>query len=152
MRTIFHIIILSTFVEAVVLTDNFCLLNRTEGYLKMKYGLAKQCSKGVEFHSWSFSKYNALKMRFPIDSEVQNYVRKVSNILFSVVKPTPLNNVKLVAVSNEALVNVLDLNPAAKDDTTFVNFVAGNWLHPQGIYYSHRYGGHQVIILLQFKL
>ena len=86
MRSVFYII-LSTFLEAFVLTDNVCL---TEEYLRIKYETVKQCSKGVEFHSWNFSKYSALKMRFAIDSEVQNYVRKVSSVLFSAVKPTAL--------------------------------------------------------------
>ena len=85
-------------------------------------------------------------MRFPIDPEVQMYVRKVSNALFSVVKPTPLDKVKLVSVSDEALVNILNLNPNVRHNSTFVKFVAGNWLHPHGVYLAHRYGGHQVLV------
>ena len=132
------------FLGALVRSDRVCSLNSDPNIL---YDLIKQCSTGVEFCSWRLSNYSVLKMRFPIDPEVKNYVRKVTNVLFSVVDPTPLDNVKLVAVSNEALVNILNLNPNVKHNTTFVKFVAGNWLHPQGVYLAHRYGGHQVIYL-----
>lgn len=137
-------IILSAFLEVFTYCDNVCSLNITEDYLNILYKPVKQCSKGTEFSSWSFSNFSTLKTRFPIDSEIQMYVRKVSNVLFSVVKPAPLDNVKLVAVSDEALVNILNLNPSVKHDPTFVKFVAGNWVHPHGVYLAHRYGGHQV--------
>ena len=138
--------VLSTSLVTFVYSENVCLLNRVEEYLNVIYKPVNQCSKGMEFYSWSFSNCSTLKKRFPIDPEVYTYVRTVSNVLFSVVKPTPLNNVKLVAASDDVLANVLNLNPNVKADSTFVEFVAGNWLHPNGLYVSHRYGGHQVIL------
>ena len=137
---------LSMPLEAFVFSENVCLLNRAEEYLNIIYKPVNQCSKGIEFRSWSFSNCSTLKSRFPVDPEVRTYVRTVSNVLFSVVKPTPLNNVKLVAGSDDVLANILNLTPNVKADSTFVEFAAGNWLHPNGVYLSHRYGGHQVIL------
>lgn len=141
MLYIYYIVLLKFF----VLSEYISSLNITEEYLNILSKPAEQCSRGTEFHLWSFRNLSALQMRFPIDPEVQNYVREVSTVLFSVVKPTPLGNVKLAAVSNEVLATILNLNPSVKYNNTFVDFVAGNWLHPGGIYLSHRYGGHQVI-------
>lgn len=137
---------LSIPLEAFVFSENVCLQNRAEEYHNIMYNKpVDQCSKGIEFRSWRFTNCSTLNNRFPIDPEVHSYVRKVSNVLFSVVKPTPLNNVKLVAGSDDVLANILNLNPNVQVDSTFVEFVAGNWLHPNGVYLSHRYGGHQVI-------
>lgn len=140
------LVLLATFLQTFVFSCNVCSLNKSEEYLNIMYNPARQCYKGTDFYSWSLSSSSTLKMRFPIDPEVQMYVRKVSNALFSVVKPTPLDKVKLVSVSDEALVNILNLNPNVRHNSTFVKFVAGNWLHPHGVYLAHRYGGHQVLV------
>lgn len=145
MITLYLIMLIpSTFLEVYAFSDSICSLNKAEEYLSILYEPPKQCAEGTEFHSWNFSIYSTLKTRFSIDPEVRNYVRKVSNALFSVVEPTPLSNINLVAVSDEALVDILNLSPNVKHDPMFAKFVAGNWLHPQGVYLAHRYGGHQV--------
>lgn len=130
--------------NAIVLSDEACITNRKQLHASVFRNKQQQCPKGKLFHSWSFSTKSVLKARFPIDTIEQNYVRKVSNAIFSAVKPFMLSDVKLVAVSSEALINILDLDPAVKYDPVFLKFVAGNWIHPSGVYLAHRYGGHQV--------
>ncbi|XP_065919105.1 protein adenylyltransferase SelO-like [Dysidea avara] len=144
--TVLELVLLQLLVtNASLLSDETCVAINSEKYMSIinHVNELRQCPKGKFFHLWRFSANSVLRTRFPIDSIEQNYVRKVSNVIFSVVKPFMLSDIKLVAVSSEALINILDLDPAVKYDSVFLNFVAGNWIHPSGVYLSHRYGGHQ---------
>ena len=146
--TVLELVLLQLLVtNASLLSDETCVAINSEKYMSIinHVNELRQCPKGKFFHLWRFSANSVLRTRFPIDSIEQNYVRKVSNVIFSVVKPFMLSDIKLVAVSSEALINILDLDPAVKYDSVFLNFVAGNWIHPSGVYLSHRYGGHQVV-------
>ena len=145
--TVFELVFLQLLVTNATLLDE-TRLDETcvEKYISvLRNEPLPQCPKGIAvFDSWRFSANSLLRAKFPIDSIEQNYVRKVSNVIFSVVKPFVLSDIKLVAVSSEALVSILDLDPVVKYDTIFLKFAAGNWIHPSGVYLAHRYGGHQV--------
>ena len=67
-------------------------------------------------------------------------------MLFSIVNPVPLiNNVKLVAVADDVLANILDLDHSnVWKFPGFVEFVSGNYVLPSSTPMAHRYGGHQV--------
>jgi len=144
--TVFELVFLQLLVtNASLLIDETCVVNSEKYISVLRNELLPQCPKGITvFDSWRFSANSLLRVKFPIDSIEQNYLRKVSNVIFSVVKPFVLSDIKLVAVSSEALINILDLDPVVKYDTTFLKFAAGNWIHPSGVYLAHRYGGHQV--------
>jgi len=146
LSTVLELVFLQLLItNASLLGDETCMV-KSEKYVSVFRNELQQCPKGKSvFDLWRFSANSILRTRFPIDSIEQNYVRKVSNVIFSVVKPSVLSDIKLVAVSSEALTNILDLDPAVKYDTLFLNFAAGNWIHPSGVYLAHRYGGHQVV-------
>ena len=93
---------------------------------------------------WSFSDPKLADL--PLDSELNNYVRRhVPKVVFSQVTPTPLVKPrKLVAVSQDALRDILDMDPNdIKDDPNFVDFISGNNVLKNSIPIAHRYGGHQ---------
>ncbi len=79
----------------------------------------------------------------------ENYVRRhVPRCVFSAVRPTPLDRPrKVVAVSKDALRDVLDLDPAAVVDGSgapdFADFLSGNKVLEGTSPLAHRYGGHQ---------
>ena len=100
----------------------------------------------LEFSDWSFTDKSLLLQVFPVDKEARNYVRQVSGVVFSSVRPVPLKHKPhLVAISSEAMTNILDLKATSVlESPTFVEFVAGNKLLPNAVLLSHRYGGHQV--------
>lgn len=79
----------------------------------------------------------------PIDPETDgNYRRQVSGACFSKVKPTPVKNPKLVAVSLPALQH-LDLDPAQIDRLDFAEYFSGNRELPGTDPAAHCYCGHQ---------
>lgn len=98
----------------------------------------------LKFSQWSFANDTVLH-KFPVDPERKNYVRKVSNAIFSSVLPTPLNPPPiLAAIANAPLADLLDLDPCdCASSAQFVDFVGGNWVHPTATPLSHRYAGHQ---------
>ena len=98
----------------------------------------------LRFSQWSFANDTVLH-KLPVDPERKNYVRKVSNAIFSSVLPTPLNPPPtLAAIADAPLVDLLDLDPCdCASSAQFVDFVGGNWVHPTATPLSHRYGGHQ---------
>ena len=56
-----------------------------------------------------------------IDKEQRNFVREVSHVLFSSVKPTPLKNIKLAALASEVLEDILNMDPEQmKTDKEFL--------------------------------
>lgn len=96
----------------------------------------------ANFADWNLAKNQLLQQSFPIEKETRNYVRRVSDCVFSAVKPIPLkSNVQLAAVSNYVLSNILDLDPTVALTGEFVAFAGGKKLLTTSL--SHRYGGHQ---------
>ncbi|XP_063396227.1 protein adenylyltransferase SelO, mitochondrial-like [Mytilus trossulus] len=96
----------------------------------------------ANFADWNLAKKQLLQQSFPIEKETRNYVRRVSDCVFSAVKPIPLkSNVQLAAVSNSVLSNILDLDPTVALTSDFVAFAGGDKLLTTPL--SHRYGGHQ---------
>lgn len=93
-----------------------------------------------DFREWKLAKSKLQVL--PIDTDLTNHVRHVSNCLFSVVKPIPLkSNVKLVTVSPSVLSDMLDLDVSVSLTEDFVSFVGGGKLLTTPL--AHRYGGHQ---------
>jgi len=79
----------------------------------------------------------------PIDPQEEVYPRQVPGACFSKVKPTPLQNPKVVAISPSAL-ELLGLNPEdAEKDANFVEYMGGNKTIPGSDPAAHCYCGHQ---------
>ncbi|XP_070584325.1 protein adenylyltransferase SelO-like isoform X1 [Erythrolamprus reginae] len=80
----------------------------------------------------------------PIDRIQENYVREVQDCIFSVGYPTPFNSrVLLVAVSEEVLEQILDLDLSASSSDDFLQLVSGTKIILGSLPLTHRYGGHQ---------
>ena len=92
---------------------------------------------------WQFSQSKLVHL--PLDLEKQNYVRRnVRDAIFSVVIPTPLSTeLNMVSCSENALENILDMDPSIAETSDFIEFVAGNKVLSSSIPLAHRYGGHQ---------
>lgn len=78
----------------------------------------------------------------PIDPEPENFVRRVSNAVFSRVKPAAVTNPTLVAVSAPALA-LLGCGDADVADPDFVQYMSGNKVLPGADPAAHCYCGHQ---------
>ena len=86
-----------------------------------------------------------LLKEFDVDEETRNYIRQVHGVIFSKVHLVPLKyKPYLVAISQEVLTDILDLNDTVLESPAFIDFAAGNEMIPNLIMLSHRYGGHQV--------
>uniref|UniRef100_A0A8C5PYG9 Selenoprotein O n=1 Tax=Leptobrachium leishanense TaxID=445787 RepID=A0A8C5PYG9_9ANUR len=80
----------------------------------------------------------------PVDRIRTNHVRRVHNCIFSQVYPTPfVSNVQLVAVSEDVLDNLLDLDICVVKEDNFLRFVSGERIAAGFVPLAHRYGGHQ---------
>ena len=107
----------------------------------------------LEFEDWDFVDESPLKQAFPLDKETRNYERQVYGAIFSTVRPVPLKfKPDLVAVSIDALTDILDMKPSVAGSRDFVEFVAGNKILSNSVFLSHRYGGHQVSFYLFVQL
>ncbi|CAM9231154.1 unnamed protein product [Bubo scandiacus] len=97
----------------------------------------------AELRAWRLSS-GSLRDSFPVDVIQENYVRNVRNCIFSIVYPTPFKSrVRLVAVSEEILENILDLDRSVKGTSDFLQFVSGGKVMLGSVPLAHRYGGHQ---------
>ena len=99
----------------------------------------------VPFRDWSFSNKSPL-LELPIDTEKENYVRKVYNASFSRVMPTPFHSSPvLVALSRDVLEDLLDLDPCdCAQSSGFLALASGSQPQPpNSLNLAHRYGGHQ---------
>eukprot|EP01125_Pyxidicula_operculata_P011953 TRINITY_DN3916_c0_g1_i1.p1 TRINITY_DN3916_c0_g1~~TRINITY_DN3916_c0_g1_i1.p1 ORF type:complete len:310 (-),score=60.12 TRINITY_DN3916_c0_g1_i1:1173-2102(-) len=85
---------------------------------------------------------NSVLRELPIDDIEENFVREVSNATFSRVKPTPLKNPRLVALSDDAL-KLLDLDASKYQPETIARYFSGNELFPGAETAAHCYCGHQ---------
>ncbi|XP_031969868.1 uncharacterized protein LOC116446260 isoform X3 [Corvus moneduloides] len=104
-----------------------------------------QCPRrgAAELCAWALSS-DSLLDPFPVDVIQENYVRNVKNCIFSIVYPTPFKSrVRLVAVSEDVLENILDLDVSVKGLSDFLEFVSGAKVIFGSVPLAHRYGGHQ---------
>ncbi|XP_048150359.1 protein adenylyltransferase SelO-like isoform X1 [Corvus hawaiiensis] len=104
-----------------------------------------QCPRrrAAELCAWALSS-DSLLDPFPVDVIQENYVRNVRNCIFSIVYPTPFKSrVRLVAVSEDVLENILDLDVSVKGSSDFLEFVSGAKVIFGSVPLAHRYGGHQ---------
>jgi uncharacterized protein YdiU (UPF0061 family) len=79
---------------------------------------------------------------FPGDHEPLNFTRKVENILYSEVKPTPVSNPELVAWSDR-LGKSLGISKPNEADSVSLALLSGNQTLDSMKSYAARYGGHQ---------
>lgn len=96
-----------------------------------------------KLEDWSFSDSTLIEL--PLDTIEENYIRSnVEGAIFSKSLPTPLMiEPKLVAVSEDVLINILDMDPTIADTKEFLEFVSGSRILPSSVPLAHRYGGHQ---------
>lgn len=96
------------------------------------------------FKEWKF-KNPPSYAELPIDTNPEyNVPVAVNNAVFSKVPTEPLaGNIRLVCSSDDALSNLLDLDPSVAETEEFIDFVNGKYLPEGGLTVSHRYGGYQ---------
>lgn len=96
------------------------------------------------FKEWKFKEPPSYA-ELPIDDNPEyNVPVAVKNAVFSKVPTEPLmGKVQLVCVSDDALTEILDLDPAVAESEEFVDFIAGKYLPEGGLTVCHRYGGYQ---------
>lgn len=97
----------------------------------------------LRLSDWAFAPSNLEAL--PKDEIKANYVRRnVKGAIFSEVLPTALQTeLKLVDFSEDALVDILDMDPAITETQEFLEFVAGNKVLDSSVPLAHRYGGFQ---------
>ncbi|XP_072934141.1 protein adenylyltransferase SelO-like [Epargyreus clarus] len=97
-----------------------------------------------DFKEWKFH-HPPSYAQLPIDRNPEyNQPVAVKNAVFSEVPTEPITGkLSMVCVSEEALTDILDLDPKVADTEEFINFVAGSYLPEGGLSVSHRYGGYQ---------
>ncbi|XP_075683641.1 protein nucleotidyltransferase YdiU-like [Rhinoderma darwinii] len=107
---------------------------------------SEYCGRKVKVSSmslWSASLDDDLA-KLPIDPIRLNYVRRVKDCIFSHVYPTPfMSDVQLVAVSEDVLENLLDLDISVANTNDFLHFVSGDRSISGFLPLTHRYGGYQ---------
>ena len=105
-----------------------------------------------EFKNWQFSR-PALCSDLLCVEQRNGFIGVNSGLSFSVLDPVPLNNVKLVAIADDVLANILDIEPnSALKSLRFVEFTSGNYVLPSSSPMAHRYGGHQVRMSFNYGL
>ena len=86
---------------------------------------------------------NVVLRRLPLDSSEEPGVRMVKGACFSIMKPTPVTNPRMVAVSNKAL-SLLGLNGAeVMSDPLGPEYLSGSKVMPGSEPAAHCYCGHQ---------
>jgi uncharacterized protein YdiU (UPF0061 family) len=81
----------------------------------------------------------------PVDDEKRNYVRTVRNACFALVEPTPVDNPRLVAYSDDALALMgLRATEDLAASPEFAQYFSGNMVFPGCRTAAHCYCGHQV--------
>ncbi|XP_023938029.1 protein adenylyltransferase SelO [Bicyclus anynana] len=119
----------------------FCVLATGVNENKLS---ASNMAKMVDFKQWKFrSPPNYAEL--PIDDNL-NYKEPVAvkNAVFSKVPTEPLiGKLHLVCASEEALLDIMDLDPKVAETDEFVDFLAGKYLPEGSLSVSHRYGGYQ---------
>lgn len=105
--------------------------------------MASSSSLHSNLSEWSFSEPKLAAL--PLDRETSSKgSRQVPRAVFSLCRPTPLQEArKLVVVNDDAMKDLLDLDPSAADHPDFADFVSGNKVLEGSMPMAHRYGGHQ---------
>lgn len=86
---------------------------------------------------------NRALQQLPIDKETRNYIRDpVEHACFSLVKPTPIKNPRLVIHSISAL-QLIDLSVTCYTIDEIVKYLSGNDIIPGSQPAAHCYCGHQ---------
>ena len=103
----------------------------------------KTDSKKVKLNELSFD--NLAIHTLPLDPVKENYIRmNVPNSIYSKVNPTPVKNPQLVAISNDCLSDILDLQESEMvDEKNIAEYFGGNKLLTGSEPYAHCYCGHQ---------
>lgn len=105
-------------------------------------GKMSECRLAKNLDDWNFSPSKLVE--FPFDPISENFVRRnVKKSVFSFVTPTPLSKPRLVAYSDDALQNILNMDVEITKTEEFAEFVAGNKVLESSNPMAHRYGGHQ---------
>lgn len=95
-----------------------------------------------KFSKWKFDE--SLLKELPIDPEKRNFVRRdVAGSIFSQVPVTSIKSPLIVAISKDALRDILDIKPEVSQESLFVDFINGKYNPENALNYAHRYGGHQ---------
>jgi len=88
-------------------------------------------------------KFDNLALRtLPVDPQTEVYPRQVPGACFSRVKPTPVENPQLVAISSSAL-ELIDIEQKDAETSEFVSYFGGNKIIPGSEPSAHCYCGHQ---------
>lgn len=130
------------------ITDLSCSKDYSKHWLNYSHIMASShfstCDLAKSLSEWTFTTPCGL-LSLPMDSIKENYVRRyLKNAIFSSVHPTPIKTkLQLVDYSEDALVNILDMDPEITTTDEFLDFVAGNKVLSSSTPLAHRYGGHQ---------
>lgn len=88
---------------------------------------------------WKFARDQMLVQHFPVDADRRNIIREVRNAIFSVVYPTPLKAApRLAAVSDEVLLDVLNIDPREKEMKQFLQLANGEVIPASTLPLAHR--------------
>ncbi|XP_025023086.1 uncharacterized protein LOC103063629 isoform X2 [Python bivittatus] len=120
--------------------------NHVHNYINTSNLDQDYCEKKLKLstlNEWKLST-ETFTATLPIDHIQENYVREVQDCIFSVGFPTPFKSrVLLVAVSEEVLEDILDLDMSVSDSDDFLHLVSGSKIILGSPPLTHRYGGHQ---------
>lgn len=121
---------------------SFCLLAALMN--EQKFNITNKMKPIANFKEWKFREppsYSSLPIN---DNPEYNVPVAVKDAVFSKVPTEPLiGKIHLVCASEDALVNILDLDPSVADTEEFINFISGRYIPEGGLSVSHRYGGYQ---------
>ncbi|XP_028401144.1 uncharacterized protein LOC114524206 [Dendronephthya gigantea] len=98
----------------------------------------------LELNKWQFSP-SLLCKALPCRKQRSGFIGVTNDVSFSIVDPIKLSKkIKLVAISDDVLANILDLDPGKIVELPyFAEFAGGNYILPSSTPIAHRYGGHQ---------
>ena len=137
----------SSVVFIALLIPTLCIQDRASCKKRYYLDWLKLCPAFnlLELSNWQFSRAT-LCDELPCIGQRDGFIGVKNGVTYSVVDPVPLNkDVKLIAVADDVLANILDLDPnKASEFSSFVEFSSGNYVLPSSTPMAHRYGGHQV--------
>ena len=85
---------------------------------------------------------NRFVEHFPGDPEIRNFTRRVANVCYSEVRPTPVRGPRLLGWADH-FADELGIAKPGPDDAASLELLAGNRVLPSMRPYAARYGGHQ---------
>lgn len=117
-----------------------CQLLRSASFLPSRlFAISSSVNMTKTLNELTF--VNGVLKNLPIDEDPSERPHTVRNACFSLVKPTPLPNPRLVCYSLSAL-KLIDLDESSIDEH-FVNCFTGNEIIPGSETFAHCYCGHQ---------